>query len=197
MFDFFNMNQVYWSQGHNGVFYLRAYKFQSKVYTNIETERLLIRPINVKDANFIIDLVNSKGWLQFIGDRNVSTRRDAESYIQRTLDNQDFFYNVFELKKTRKAIGIITFLKREDEVYPDMGFALLPEFEKKGYALEASTAYFVKIKSIKKFDRIIAITMPENIKSIGLLRKLGFQYMGDFRKRETLLSYYSFIIEKL
>ena len=161
------------------------------MYINIETERLILRPINLKDADFIVDLVNSKGWLEFIGDRKVSNRKDAENYIQRILDNSDFSYNVFELKESRKAIGIITFLKRKDENYPDFGFALLPEFGKKGYAFEASKAYLDKVKKLVTFDDIIAITMPSNKKSINLLRKLGFHYTGDFKKSEDILSYYS------
>ncbi|WP_445382997.1 GNAT family N-acetyltransferase [Robiginitalea sp. IMCC43444] len=161
------------------------------MYINFETKRLKLRPITLEDADFIIDLLNSKGWLAFIGDRNVSNKKDAENYIQRILDNKEFYYNIFELKTSRKAIGIITFLKREDEIFPDIGFALLPEFEKKGYAFEASKSYLERIKSLNRYDNIIAITLPDNIKSINLLHKLGLQYTGNYKKGETILSYYS------
>lgn len=166
------------------------------MYTNIETERLLLRPINLKDAEFIIDLLNSKGWLKFIGDRNVADKKDAENYIQGILDNANFYYNVFELKKTRKAIGIITFLKREDEKFPDIGFALLPEFEKNGYTHEASKYYLENIENLNKYNNIIAITIPDNKKSINLLQKLGLKYIGDYKKGEDILSYYSLKNEK-
>ncbi len=161
------------------------------MYLNLETERLLLRPINLKDAEFIIELVNSKGWLKFIGNRNVSDKKDAENYIQRILDNSNFYYNVFELKKTQKAIGIITFLKREDEKFPDIGFALLPEFEKNGYTLEASKCYLKKIENLNKYNNIIAITIPNNKKSINLIQKLGLKFTGDYKKGEEILSYYS------
>jgi len=42
---------------------------QKFMYRQIETERLLIRPIKITDTSFILDLLNSDGWLQFIGDR--------------------------------------------------------------------------------------------------------------------------------
>jgi RimJ/RimL family protein N-acetyltransferase len=161
------------------------------VYINFETERLKLRPITLKDADFIIDLVNSNGWLEFIGDRNVSNKKDAENYIQKILDNKNYYYNIFELKTSRKAIGIITFLKREDEIFPDIGFALLPEFEKNGYAFEASKSYLKRIKSLNRYENLIAITLPDNIKSINLLHKLGLQYTGNHKKGETILSYYS------
>jgi RimJ/RimL family protein N-acetyltransferase len=85
------------------------------MYSTFETERLILRPINLKDADFIFDLVNSKGWLEFIGDRNVSDKKDAENYIRRILDNKKFYYTVFELKNSLKSIGIVTFLHRQDE----------------------------------------------------------------------------------
>ena len=165
------------------------------MYINIETERLTIRPINLKDAEFIIDLVNSDGWLKFIGDRNVSDKNDARKYIQKTLDNTNFYYSVFELKETQKAIGIVTFLKRENETFPDIGFALMPDFGKNGYTFEATKAYLEEIKKINKYDNIIAITIPENQKSINLLEKLGLRYGGDYKKGNETLSYFG--LEKL
>lgn len=161
------------------------------MYINIETERLIIRPIQLKDTAFIIDLVNSEGWLKFIGDRNIADKNDAKKYIKMILDNKNFHYNVFELKDSRKAIGIVTFLKREDEKYPDIGFALLPEFEKKGYTIEASKLYLEKIKNSNKYENIIAITIPDNHKSINVLLKLGLKHIGDHEKGEATFSYYS------
>lgn len=161
------------------------------MYINIETKRLRIRPIKLIDAEFIMQLVNSEGWLKFIGNRNISNRIHAEKYIQKILDNPKFFYNVFELKESQKAIGIVTFLEREDERFPDIGFALLPEFEKNGYTIEASKAYLKEIDTLNEYENIIAITLPDNQKSIRVLRKLGLKYQGDYKKEDETLSYHS------
>ena len=101
------------------------------MYKELETERLLIRPITTNDHEFILALLNSKGWLKYIGERNVRNSDEAKKYIQNILENKNFFYSVFEIKETKQAIGIITFLKRDNQEFPDMGFALLPDFEKK------------------------------------------------------------------
>ena len=50
--------------------------------TNYKTERLLLRSLTLADAPFIFELVNTAGWIQFIGDRNVHNHEDAERYIQ-------------------------------------------------------------------------------------------------------------------
>ena len=161
------------------------------MYFNIETKRLKLRPISLKDAEFIIDLTNSKGWLNFIGNRNISTKEDAVNYIQKIINNANFYYTVFELKESQKAIGIVTFLKREDEQFPDIGFALLPEFQKNGYTLEASKSYLEKIASLQIHQNIIAFTMPNNQRAIKLLHKLGFHHTGNFMEKKENLSYYS------
>ncbi|WP_282163001.1 GNAT family N-acetyltransferase [Ulvibacterium marinum] len=161
------------------------------MHINIETERLRIRPIKLIDAEFIMQLVNSEGWLRFIGNRNISNTIDAKKYIQKILDNTKIFYNVFELKELQKAIGIVTFLEREGERFPDIGFALLPEFEKNGYTIEASKAYLKEIDTLNEYENIIAITLPDNQKSIRVLRKLGLKYQGDYKKEDETLSYHS------
>lgn len=104
------------------------------MYKKLSTRRLLIRPITREDGNFILELVNSNGWLKYIGDRNVRDVTDAEKYIQKILNNNKYFYNVIQLNDTGESVGIITFLYRDNQKYPDIGFAILPKFEKKGYA---------------------------------------------------------------
>lgn len=76
------------------------------MYRQIETERLLIRPIKITDTSFILDLLNSDGWLQFIGDRKVKNVDEAEKYIQNILDNEKFYYSVFELKESKQKGNI-------------------------------------------------------------------------------------------
>ena len=161
------------------------------MYIALQTERLKLRSIGVQDANFILDLVNSIGWLKFIGDRKIADKNDAEQYIQRILDKEKYYYTVFELKDVQNAIGIVTFLHREEEAFPDIGFAILPEFEGNGYTFEACKAYLNQVKGSKTYENIIAFTIPSNEKSIGLLIKLGLYHIGDHKKAEKTLSYFS------
>ncbi len=160
------------------------------MYISFETERLKIRPIALTDATFIAVLVNTKGWLEFIGDRNISNEGEAERYIQKILDHENYYYLVFELKDSQEAIGLVTFLHRKEEEFPDFGFAMLPEYEKKGFAIEASKAYLKRLIEIGNHQNILAITKPNNAKSISLIQKLGFHFKGNFKKDQTLLSYY-------
>ena len=49
----------------------------------IETERLLLREFQKGDDAFIFHLLNTPGWVQFIGDRHIKTLEDAQNYLQK------------------------------------------------------------------------------------------------------------------
>ena len=166
------------------------------MYKNLETGRLIIRPINLTDSKFIIELVNSEGWLKFIGNRSISNDNDAKKYIQKILDSQNFYYCVFQLKTTKEPIGIVTLLNRSEHKFPDIGFAMLPEYEKNGYTLEACRKYLDEIIESNRYGNIIAITIPDNEKSIKLLIKLGFEYESDYIRDNETLSIFSLSAEK-
>ncbi len=47
----------------------------------IETERLVLRRLDLDDAAFIFKLVNDPDWLRHIGDKNVYSLDDARTYL--------------------------------------------------------------------------------------------------------------------
>jgi RimJ/RimL family protein N-acetyltransferase len=67
-------------------------------------------------------------------------------------------------------------IKRETLADVDIGFAFLPEFWNKGYALESATAVFSYGKDVLKLPRIVAITNKDNVTSGKLLERLGLHF---------------------
>ncbi len=157
------------------------------MFKTTETERLKIRPMCLQDAEFILSLVNSAGWIKYIGDRKINNIHDSEQYIQKIRSNPNYFYHIFELKGTAIPIGIVTFLFREDYKYPDIGFAILPTYENKGYAFEASKKYLDTVCETESIQKVIAITLPQNSSSIKLLQKLGLNYKEIIMEGEEQL----------
>lgn len=49
---------------------------------SIATARLSLSSIALDENGFILELVSIKGWLDFIGDRNINSMNDATAYIQ-------------------------------------------------------------------------------------------------------------------
>ena len=56
----------------------------------------------------------------------------------------------------------------------------MPEFCRKGYALEAASAVLDEAKTMG-LDRVTAIVSPENVASIGLIEKLGLSLAERMR----------------
>src|SRR5215218_4924840 len=95
--------------------------------TTITTERLVLETLRASDHGFILELVNTEGWLQFIGDRNIHSKDDAIRYIQKIDEAQNFTYWVVRTKETgAPPMGIVSFLKRDYLEHFDLGFAFLP-----------------------------------------------------------------------
>ena len=56
--------------------------FQMNTETLLTTDRLLIEPLVLADNNFILELVNTDGWIKFIGNRKITSPMEATAYIQ-------------------------------------------------------------------------------------------------------------------
>lgn len=159
------------------------------------TERLLLTPLTTDDSHFIQELVNTDGWIQFIGDRNVHSPVDAYVYIQRILDRLDVVYFVARLADSRLPIGVITLIKRDYLPHHDIGFAFLPAYAGHGYAYEAAQAVMNSL--VTNHEYILATTIPENHYSIKLLQKIGLSFKEAINVEDETLHVYEVATDKL
>ncbi|MBD2699377.1 GNAT family N-acetyltransferase [Spirosoma sp. BT702] len=164
----------------------------------LTTDRLIICQLTLEDAPFILELLNTPGWLQFIGDRGIRSLDDANAYIQNNaLKNYEELgygpYLIFH-KADNQPIGMSGLFKRETLEYPDVGFALMPDYMANGYGYEAASAVIEYANKTLRLPRVYGITNPNNHLSIRLLKKLGMSLEGSFafgpEKQETLLFRY-------
>jgi RimJ/RimL family protein N-acetyltransferase len=146
----------------------------------LETDRLILRWLAIDDDEFILRLLNEPSFLRFIGDKDVRTVADARDYIRRgpmsSYEQFGFGLYLAELKEEGTPIGICGLIKREALQDVDIGFAFLPQFWKKGYALESASAVLAYGKDVVGLNRIVAITDPDNHTSISVLQKLGMAF---------------------
>ncbi|MEL6863188.1 MAG: GNAT family N-acetyltransferase [Bacteroidota bacterium] len=151
-------------------------------YKNFETERLYLRPTSEADAEFILTLLNTPSWMQYIGDRKVHTVEEAKNYIKVKMLPQleRLGYGNYTLirKEDQQKIGTCGLYDREGLEGIDIGFALLPAYEKKGYAFEAATK--IRDAAFQEFNipMICAITTESNSSSQRLLEKIGLKRSG-------------------
>jgi [ribosomal protein S5]-alanine N-acetyltransferase len=160
-------------------------------------ERLSLEPLSESDNEFIIELLNTDGWVKFIGNRNIHSTADAIGYIQKINGNKNITYWTAKLKKTKSAIGLVTLIKKEYLEHNDIGFAFLPDFFGKGYAYEAAKEVLCYLSKNKRATNILAETLPENINSIKLLEKLGLRFEKEMEIENETLHIYGTTVGKL
>jgi [ribosomal protein S5]-alanine N-acetyltransferase len=158
---------------------------------SIVTERLCLDLLSIEDHDFIMALVNTKGWLNFIGDRNVHSTEEAIAYIHKIMSTRDLFYWVVKVKDGNTPVGIISFIKRSYLESFDIGFAFLPEFSGKGYAYEAAKTILSMVSRHPEYYPVLATTVPQNEKSIRLLAKLGLHFKKEIEVEEERFFVYS------
>lgn len=154
----------------------------------VSTERLILKEFQWSDTAFFLELVNTKGWLQFIGDRNIRTVKDAENYLQDKITpsyaKNGFGFYAIQITETQEVIGMCGLVKRPFLAYADLGYTLLLEYEGFGYAFEASKAILqLAIKQLH-FTVLNAIVKEDNQKSVQLLEKLGFEHQDKIKTPE-------------
>ena len=145
----------------------------------VETARLRVREFTLQDASFIIELLNSPGWLQYIGDRHVHTEEEAIAYLQKgplkSYAENGFGLWMVELKEDSTPIAMCGIIRRDFLEHPDIGFTLLPSFMGKGFAYEMASAVLSYATNSLQLQKLCAIVLQENKPSIKLLTKLHFQ----------------------
>ena len=150
----------------------------------LETERLRLRQFTLGDTEFIIRLLNSPGWLEFIGDRNVKTEEQAQAYLSngplKSYEVNGYGLCLVETKNDNTPIGMCGIINRVNMEGQDIGFAFLTEYIGKGYGYEIASATLDHAMKELKLPRVFSITLPANKPSIKLLEKIGLEYKKNF-----------------
>ncbi|WP_290797633.1 GNAT family N-acetyltransferase [Flavihumibacter sp. UBA7668] len=161
----------------------------------INTDRLKLLPLQIKDAPFILELLNTPGWLKYIGDRNVYSLEEAKDYlINGPLKSYEINgYGLYRVELPDDTIiGLCGIINRETLPFPDIGFALLPAFEGKGYISEAALATKQYATSQLGIKQLCGITTNDNLASIRVLEKIGMKYIKKIQLPggDDLLNFY-------
>jgi len=73
-------------------------------------------------------------------------------------------------------LGCAGWFKRDGLDDVDIGYAFLPKFWSKGYAVESALAVEAYAKDVVGLKRMVAITTPANAGSIRVLEKIGLRF---------------------
>lgn len=146
-----------------------------------KSDAISLRELSIADAPFVRELTNQSAWLKFIGDRQIHSIKDAQSYIKKGPQKsyKRFGFGLYIVESCRQntvpvPVGLCGLLKRQYLDAPDLGFAISEHYYKQGYAYEASKLVLKMALEHPNINYIYASTTLDNVASQFLLLKLGF-----------------------
>ena len=147
----------------------------------IETERLILRQLTLEDSADLFCIHSNPKTMEFMA-KDSNSVEEMSGLIQKHIEK---YYNIYGfglwatiLKENNILIGRCGLIYEEIEGSKDLELVYLIDCDYwgKGFAKEAAEA-IIKVGFERfKFNRIIAIILPENRNSIRLAEKLGMTY---------------------
>ena len=156
--------------------------------TTIETERLLMRPLNMNDVDALYKLDSDPLVMKYLGNRPVKNLDEVNFYLKTILRQYELYdigrWAVME-KSTGEMIGWAGLKYMNEETnghidFYDVGYRFRPEFWGKGYATEATNAWIDYAKKYLNIQTLYASAHIENIASQNVLKKCGFIEKGEY-----------------
>ena len=79
----------------------------------------------------------------------------------------------------RVLIGVVGYKGGPKDGTVEVGYGIVDEYQRRGYATEATQALVRQAFESPGIERVIAETLPDLQPSIGVLEKCGFTFIGD------------------
>ena len=142
----------------------------------IETERLIITEFDLTMAESVHKNSLDEDNRRFVPDEVFETVEDAKDTIE-------FLMSVYEsgdgplvypvLLKDGTNVGYVQLVPIEEGY--EVGYHIGKDYTKNGYAAEALKAFLLDVMPKKELDKVYGICLAENIASIKVMEKCGFQ----------------------
>ena len=162
----------------------------------LETERLILRPFEERDLDDVYRLIYADMEVcRYYTDKQLSLEEMREWLIYRILEAQfsDFYRWAVVRQEENQFLGLVGLEAgpnfwyrfqdhpnpRFNEVEVELSFAFGKEFWGRGYATEACRKVIEYAFGELKIPRLVGGAASENIRSVELQRRLGFQIEED------------------
>ncbi len=145
----------------------------------LQTERLVFRQWKASDYESLAEFFSDKENARYVGgEKNAEDSwRLMASYIGHYALH-GYSYLAIEEKKTQKFIGTIGIWNSEPWPEPELGYWILPDFQKSGYGTEAGMAVKNYALETLKLPSLVSYIDDQNTPSKLLAIRLGADHDG-------------------
>ncbi len=173
------------------------YDFFEKIYqrhhnlpwTILETERLVVRELELSDIDALFELYSYEGMTDYM--EGLYPYEEEYEYQKAYIANMYRFFGygmwlVFE-KETGTLVGRAGVEHREElEGELELGYAIGTPWQGKGYATEVCAGIMQYVHEELGFEEICSLVEPKNTASIGLLKRLEFEREKELKIKDVI-----------
>jgi len=151
---------------------------------NLETERLIIRPLRHEDLDDLYAYRSDPEVCRYQG-YEPATIEECEEILDWQNGKEfgapgEWVKNALELKTEKKVIGDISVKPETDVRIVEFGISMSREFQGQGLASEALTAILDNLFTEKGVHRVTALMDVDNVAMIALAVRRGFRREGHY-----------------
>lgn len=144
------------------------------------TERLLMRPLRVDDADALFAADNDAELMRYWSSGPHADVAETRAYLAPRFDKDDWRSWAITLRSGDRVIGTVSAGQRRAGVV-EIGYLLARSAWGRGYAREAVSGLIDLLLRDEGNRRVFADTDPDNVASNALLSALGFRREGHLR----------------
>lgn len=156
-------------------------RFQNLPWKIAETGRCIIREMTEEDLDAVYEVYAAESVTRYM-EGLYENREEELEYTRSYIKNAYNFYGygtwIIERKTDKKVIGRVGFNLRDGYEEVELGFVIMEEEQRKGYAYECCMAVLELGKEEYEFEKVQALVKEGNTASIALCNKLGFELEG-------------------
>ncbi|KAI4730484.1 acyl-CoA N-acyltransferase [Aureobasidium sp. EXF-10728] len=147
----------------------------------IVTERLILRQIQPSDSDAVFAFMSLASVMRYTSRAPLTQVHQATTYLSERTEGPNIYNFAVCLKDpTNTVIGLLG-----SPSYPEIGYLFSPAHAGKGYATEALLAFTPALFTVMPIEQIFAEAHvdPENVASLKLLERCGWQRSGKVEER--------------
>jgi RimJ/RimL family protein N-acetyltransferase len=154
----------------------------------IETERLYLRELQIDDKKELAKVLSDPESMEFYP--HPFSEEEVENWIKWNIENYKKYKHglwAVILKEGNLFIGDcgITMQEIDGETVPEIGFHIIKDYCKRGYATEAALACKEYAFNVLHYPKIFSYTRVLNLPSQKVAKKIGLQPYKYFEKNGT------------
>ncbi|WP_412476576.1 GNAT family N-acetyltransferase [Flavobacterium sp. TBRC 19031] len=148
----------------------------------LETDRLILRELDIDDAKSFFELNLNPNVIKYTGDKAFESIEQAEHFLRNYKDYENNGFGRWAVinKSNLEFLGWcgLKYVKEIDET--DIGFRFFEEYWNRGFATESAKACLKYGFEKLNLKAVVGRAMVENVASIKVLEKLGLKFEREF-----------------